>query len=123
MSRIKKTNSRVINAAAARAAGMSTINPQLELGGDRITLVRYQSMIVEAQALQSNYNALLSHTDAARSAFILAEANLRDQSVRMLSGVAAYFGRESEEYQKAGGTKRSARAPYKRMKAAQEKAA
>jgi hypothetical protein len=60
MSRIKKTNSRVINAAAARAAGMRTINPQLELGGDRITLVRYQSMIVEAQALQSNYNALLS---------------------------------------------------------------
>ena len=108
MSRLKKTNSAVLEGAGARAAGLSSIDPALDLGGG-LDLATYKAAIAEAQAKQTAYNTLLSQVDEATNAFEAAEDKVRDLSDRMLAGVAARHGRESDEYQMAGGTRRSDR--------------
>lgn len=108
MSRLKKTSSAVIEGAGARASGLSGIDAALDLGGG-LELAAYKAAIVDAQAKLSAYNTLLSQADEASNAFEAAEEKVRDLSDRMLAGVAARFGRDSDEYQMAGGTKRSER--------------
>lgn len=108
MSRLKKTSSVVLENAGARAAGLGSIDPALDLGGG-IELVAYRAAIVDAQAKQTAYNTLLSQVDEASNAFEAAEDKVRDLSDRMLAGVAARYGRDSDQYEKAGGTKRSER--------------
>ena len=108
MPRLKKTSSMVLDNAAARAAGLESINAVLDLG-NTLTVVSYKTAITAAQTALNGYNTLLSQTDEASNAFQMAEAKVRDLSDRMLAGVAARYGRESDEYEMAGGTRRSER--------------
>ena len=108
MSRLKKTSSAVIEGAGARASGLSGIDTALDLGGG-LELAAYKTAIADAQSKLSAYNTLLSQADEASNAFEAAEDKVRDLSDRMLAGVAARYGRDSDEYQMAGGTKRSER--------------
>ena len=52
--------------------------------------------------------------DSLRSSLKEKEKLLRAFSERMLTGVAAKFGKDSEQYQKAGGNKKSDRKKHKR---------
>jgi len=52
---------------------------------------------------------LLSQSDEAKNQFEAAERLVRDMSERMLAGVAARFGKDSDAYEKAGGTRKSER--------------
>ena len=108
MPRLKKTTSKMIQNAAARAAGMESINATLDFGNN-LTLAAYKAAITDAQAKQSNYNTLLSQVDEAKNVFQAAEATVGDLSDRMLAAAAARFGRDSAEYEQAGGTRKSER--------------
>lgn len=108
MSRKKRTVSKVIQNAAARAAGLESIDTTLDLGHG-MTLELYRTAIDEARSKQTAYNTLLSWGDEARNEFDSAEASVRALSDRMLAAVAAKYGRDSNEYQKAGGTRMSDR--------------
>jgi hypothetical protein len=109
MSRLKKINSPVLDNAGARAAGLGSIEAALDLGNG-MTLAAYKAAIADAQEKLTAYNTLLSQVDEANNAFADAEDKVRDLSDRMLAGVAARYGRDSDEYQMAGGTKKSDRA-------------
>jgi hypothetical protein len=108
MSRKKRIISNVIQKAAARAAGLESIDPALDLGVG-MTLELYQSAIAEARAKQAAYNTLLSWGDEAKNELEAAEAKTANLSDRMLAAAAAKFGRDSNEYEKAGGKRKSDR--------------
>ena len=108
MSYRKRTNSRTIQNASTRAAGIESIDPALNLGGD-MTITAFNASIEEARAKQTAYNTLLSQADEAANVFEAAEAKLRDHAERMLAAIAAQYGRDSNEYEKAGGKRKSDR--------------
>ena len=92
--------------ADARATALSSINPALELG-ESLTLVAYKAKINATRTALEAYNTLLSNADAALVALEQSESELADLSERMLKGVASEFGRDSVEYEKAGGVRKS----------------
>ncbi|TLD69548.1 hypothetical protein FEM03_16440 [Phragmitibacter flavus] len=108
MARLKKLNSESILKANGRAAGLSSIDAALDLGNGQ-TLVAYNAKIQETIQKQTAYNAALSTVDELKNQFDALEKELDDLSDRMLTGVATKFGKNSDEYEKAGGTKKSER--------------
>lgn len=73
----------------------------------------------------SHYNKLLSDTDAALNEIIAVELQARDLAERALAGVATKYGKDSSEYEQAGGTRKSERkkrgtGPVAKAKAAKE---
>jgi uncharacterized protein (DUF1501 family) len=108
MSRRKKTSSITLERSAARAAGLESIDPALDLGNG-LSLATYRAAIADTSAKLSAYNTLLSQVDEAHNAFAAAESGLGETSDRMLAGVASKYGRNSDQYEMAGGTKRSER--------------
>lgn len=108
MARPKRTSSRIVVRAQQRAAGLASISPTLDLGGD-LTLAAFTSQIAATQARQEAYNAALSAVDAAYNDLLAAERDLAALTERMLAGVAARYGKDSNEYEMAGGTRKSER--------------
>ena len=108
MSRLKRTRSLVLDTASARAAGIETIAPELELGRN-LTLAGYKTAIADTQTKRDAYNGLLSEVDEAKAAFEASQTQLSDLSDRMLAAVGGHFGRNSLEYLKAGGARKSGR--------------
>ena len=87
MSRRKKTSSLVLDSVQARAAGLESIDAQLDLGSG-LTLAAFKTAIGDTQAKLAAYNTLLSQVDEAANGFAVAERNLRDMRDRTLAGVA-----------------------------------
>lgn len=107
MARQKKT-SKVVEAANTRAASLAAIDVNLDLGNG-LTLAAYSAATDEVQTKLDDYNTLLSQVDAAQNLFESAEGDLGELSARMLAAVGVKFTKESDEYEKAGGTKSSER--------------
>jgi hypothetical protein len=108
MARVKKTSSLILERAAARAAGLESIDSALDLSNG-LTLAAYRTAIADTNTKLGTYNTLLSQVDEAQNAFRLTERQLGDMSDRMLAGVAARYGRDSDPYEMAGGTRKSER--------------
>lgn len=107
MSRIKKT-SKIVEEANVRVAGIKSIDQDLDLGNG-LTVKNYEKEIEEtAQALE-DYNTILSMADEKLNIYMQKEKSLKATHERMLLGVAVKFGKDSNEYEKAGGTKKSDR--------------
>ncbi len=103
-----KSSSTVIEKAQTRLASLSSIDPALDLGSG-LTLAAYRAAIQDAQAKLEAYNNLLSQADEALNTLNAAEKELRSLSERMLAGAAARFGKDSDEYEMAGGVRKSER--------------
>ncbi len=107
MARQKKL-SPFLEGAQQRLAALSSIDPTLDLGTG-LTLAAYRAEVVSVQAKQDAYNTLLSQVDQSYNEFQAAEKSIRDLSERMLAGVASKYGKDSSEYEMAGGTRKSER--------------
>ncbi len=107
MARQKKL-SPFLEGAQQRLNALSTIDPALDLGNG-LTLAAYRAQVTSMQAKQDAYNALLSQADQAQNELLEAEKAIRDLSERMLAGVASKYGKDSSEYEMAGGTRKSER--------------
>ena len=92
--------------AIKRMASLKAIDSTLDLGNG-LTVETYQQSINQESKVMEAYNTHLSLADSLRSS--LKEKLLRVFSEYMLTGVAAKFGKDSEQYQKAGGPKKSKR--------------
>ena len=114
-----KTSSPVTDTAQARLTSLSSIDPKLDLGNG-LTVAVYQAAIQDAQAKLNTCNTLLSQVDDATNALRVAEKELRSLSERMLAGVASKYGKDSSQYEMAGGTRKSEikRSPRKKKTAA-----
>ncbi|MCI5195122.1 MAG: hypothetical protein D3919_02610, partial [Candidatus Electrothrix sp. AW5] len=100
----QRKSSRVIADAQERSADLRAIDPELDLGNN-LTVAAYDTKIAEVQTALDAYNGLLAQADAAGNDFRTLEKELRDLSSRMLSGVKVKYGRDSNEYEMAGGTR------------------
>lgn len=107
MARAKKT-SKTLESARTRLAGLKSIDETLDLGDD-VKIVDYEAKISGTNNSLENYNSSLSVADANQDAFETNEKDLRDYSERILLAVAVKYGKDSIEYQKAGGTRKSER--------------
>ncbi len=102
----QRKSSKIIAEAQERAGNLRAIDPNLDLGNN-LTLVAYDAKITETQTALDAYNGLLAQADAAGNDFRTVEKQLRDMSSQMLSGVKVKYGRDSNQYEMAGGTRLS----------------
>lgn len=101
----KKKKSETIRNAEARAEALGTIDSKLDLGKN-LALKDYTDKITETKDTLNEYNGHLSGADVALVKLTSLERELRDLSDRMLAGVSSRFGKNSAEYQKAGGKRK-----------------
>ncbi len=106
MARQKRT-SKTLDQAAKRADGIKSIDPALDLGG--VTLAEFNRLIGKLNADISAYNVMMSQLDVMTNDLKAQEQALGEYSNRMLSGVATRFGKDSNEYEAAGGVRKSER--------------
>lgn len=104
----KRRGSRVIARALSRISGMEAIDPALDLGNG-LTVANFQTVIDAGATALDAYNQRLADTDSGLNNVQLSEKKIRDLSERMLEGVATKFGHDSNEYEMAGGTRKSER--------------
>ncbi|WP_417910036.1 hypothetical protein [Candidatus Electronema sp. PJ] len=102
----KRKSSQVIAQAQQRAANLKAIDSNLDLGND-LTVATLANEIAEVQAALDAYNGQLAQADALGNYFKAAEKKLRSLSSRMLAGVGVKYGKDSSQYEMAGGTRTS----------------
>ncbi len=107
MSRAKRS-SRTLERAERRHAALQSISQQLEIG-DGLTLETYKAQIQALRDEISAYNTILSSADRAANLVKTLESQLDQISERMLLGIAVKYGKDSNEYEMAGGTRKSER--------------
>jgi hypothetical protein len=109
----KKRTSPAAEKAATRAAALSSISPTLDLGNG-LTLAAYNAAIAKINTPTTGqlavYNASLSSLDAQLNNLQASETSLNTMSESMLAGVGVKYGKDSNEYEEAGGTRKSERA-------------
>ena len=120
-----KRSSQSAQAAQIRANALAGISPTLDLGNG-LTVPAFQAVINAisdpdpTKGSLAAYNAELSKLDGMLDSLEKQESTLDDLSGRMLAAVGAKYGKDSNEYEMAGGTRTSERAA---PKTAAEKAA
>ena len=108
MPRRKKQRSLTIDKAQSRQAALLSISPKLDFGNG-LTSKAYDDLLTQTRTALTNYNTKLSDTDQAYNDFQALEKTLADMADRMLTGIATQYGKNSSEYEKAGGTRKSER--------------
>lgn len=98
----RKRSSPAVDSAETRAAALESIDPGLDLGNG-LTLAAYKASITATNAKLAAYNTRLSELDGILNELDADEKSLRELSSRMLAGVGVKFGKNSFEYEKAGG--------------------
>ena len=107
MARQKKT-SKVVESANTRLASIKSIGANLDLGNG-VTTVVYEDLINETKKVLEEYNTALSLVDEKQNLYKKTEKDLQGLHERVLISVAAKYGKDSNEYEKAGGVKKSER--------------
>jgi hypothetical protein len=107
MARLKRS-SQILEKAEHRFAGLKSISETLDLG-EGLTIDNYLLLIDSLRSQLVSYNESLSMIDRAAGTVQNTEQQLRTLSERMLIAVAAKYGKDSYEYEMAGGTRKSER--------------
>lgn len=102
----RKRKSPVLEKAQMRAVSMTTIDPMLAMNAE-LTLAAYKAQIAAVQAMLDAYNVKLGDLDGMLNDIQAEEAKLKVMSARMLAAVGAHYGKDSNEYEQAGGTRSS----------------
>jgi len=116
MPRTRRT-SNLIAKAIVRSNNLKAISPTLDLGGG-LSVVAFDQLIAQTEAAQGDYNQIVAVLDEKGNNLDALLKQTRDMSARMLAGVGARHGKNSNEYEKAGGIrqdeiKRGKKAPTK----------
>jgi uncharacterized protein YukE len=102
----KKRFSPVLDAAVTRKAAMTSIDAALDLSNG-LTLTGYQAAIDAVKTTLDEYNTLLSTVDDKLNELEEKELLLKNWNERMLNGVASKYGKDSTQYEMAGGKRKS----------------
>ena len=118
----KKRSSTVLEKAERRIAGMQSVTNEIDLGNG-FTLTAYEEQVRMMREKLMAYNRMLSLVDGAYNEMLAAERELMDFSDHMLSGFGVRYGKDSSEYEMAGGRRKSERQKRSRRKTSEEDAA
>jgi hypothetical protein len=97
-----KRSSTELEKAQARLRGLQAIQSDLNLGSG-ISLYEYEKLIQSVDSSLQTYNISLSESDRNRIELQDVESQLATLSSRILSAIAALYGKDSKEYAMAGG--------------------
>ena len=115
MARRKRTSSS-IERAQQRADGLASIGTTIDLGKNR-TLADFQADIDAVAAKLSDYNTKLAELDGLSNELEKAEATLDNLTSTTLAAIGVVYGKNSSEYEKAGGTRTAERkSPWKKAR-------
>ena len=104
----RKRSSKALDEAYTRINGMTTIDKDLDLGGD-LTLAKFKQAANKFSTDLDAYNQTLSQLDQLANDLNTDEKTLGDFAERMLAAVGARWGRNSNEYEQAGWTRKDER--------------
>ncbi|MEH2287222.1 hypothetical protein [Nostoc sp.] len=107
MPRQKRTY-RVLEKAELRIAGLKAIDPRMDFGDAR-NLQNLTQIIQQYRSKIDTYNTTLAMIDSYTNEMKELEKNLSELSEKMLLGVAFKYGKDSHEYEMAGGVRKSDR--------------
>lgn len=104
----KKRTSRTLEKAELRAAGLRAIDTKMDFGDTR-NLDNMTKLMEQLRGRIDAYNTALSILDSSKTEIEALEKTLGDLSDKMLIGVAFKYGKDSSEYEMAGGVRKSER--------------
>jgi hypothetical protein len=107
MPRQKRTY-RVLEKAELRAAGLKAIDPSMDYGDTR-NLQNMLQLIEQYRTKIDAYNTALAVIDSSKTQMDELDKSLSDLTEKMLIGVAFKYGKDSSEYEMAGGVRKSDR--------------
>ena len=102
----RKRSSTILGDALSRANSLKSIDPNLDFGKG-VSLAALIAAVKSGEDKLAEYNTELSKVDGLSNEVDTLEAAANDLSTRLLSGVATAYGKDSDEYEKAGGTRTS----------------
>ena len=94
----QKRQSAILEKAQARLRGLQSVNPTMDLGNG-LTLQGYAALLETSTTQLQTHNLTLAEADRTRIEFAQAEASVSALSSRILSAVAAMYGKDSKEYE------------------------
>lgn len=100
----RRRKSSALEKALTRADNLRAISPTLDLGPG-LTLAEFEQKINGVRTKQENYNTTLAMLDDLLNDLQADEKVLDDLNARMLAGVGARWGKNSTQYEQAGGTR------------------
>jgi hypothetical protein len=101
----RKRNSDVLERADRRMESLRSISTELDFGNE-LTLRNYTSTINSLRSKLAAYNTALSSIDKLADDVSNAEQIVMAMSEKMLLGVGSRYGKTSQEYEMAGGSRR-----------------
>ena len=104
----QKRNSTSVTFAQERINSLASIDAALDLGNS-LTLAAYEARKEAVKKKNDAYNTKLSELDGLLNEIESDEGSLDELSTRMLAAVGVKYGKDSDEYEKAGGTRTSDR--------------
>ncbi len=102
----KKRTSRVLENAELKFAGVKAINTNLDIG-DNYNTTKFAELIEELRTKLENHNTILSTIDSSKIELEELEQNLVSYCENMMVGIRFKYGKDSREYEMAGGVRRS----------------
>lgn len=115
----RKKRSKVLETAKARISSIKSIAENLDLGNG-MTFPAYVELTERCNKSLDSYNTMVASADGLKSVFEDEEAQLADVNQRWLSGIGAIYGKNSNEYVQAGGTKKTSIRRAKLQKAGEQ---
>ncbi len=113
MSRKKRT-SRILEKAELRSAGLKAIDSNMDFG-NTCDLQNLTKSIEQLRSMLDAYNIALAVIDSSKSKIDAMEKTLNNLTYKMLMGVAFKYGKDSSEYEMAGGVRDSERVRKSRL--------
>ncbi|MGV0107138.1 ATPase involved in DNA repair [Nostoc sp. DSM 114160] len=113
MSRKKRT-SRVLEKAELRSAGLKAIDSNMSFGDD-CDLQNLNQAIEQLRTMLDAYNTALTVIDSSKTKIDAMEKTLSNLTDKMVRGVAFKYGKDSSEYEMAGGVRDSERIRKSRL--------
>ena len=108
MSRKKLVRVRDLDKATTRLSAVKSIDTALDLANG-ITIPNYEAEVKALIAKIELYNTTLSTIDDLYNDYIDQLEVVKDWNERVLSGVATKFGKDSSQYEMAGGKRKRER--------------
>lgn len=107
MSRQKKS-SRILKKVELRVAALKAVDPQMDFGNNR-SLDHLMQFVTQIRTRLDAYNTALAVIDSSKTEIQQLEKTMADLAEQMLLGVAFKYGKDSSEYERAGGVRKSER--------------
>lgn len=77
--------------------------------GTGFSIADYQTALNELSVMQASYNTAIAYADQKLTQLKLKEKQIRDMRERILTAIAFFYGKDSDEYVAAGGIRKSER--------------